>query len=188
MRFGLVVLVRVLCRDNMAFSGDFEPVLAKHSTQFDLNPAVRSASNRCSSIPNRWLIRSSIGARQITDGQAKDVIYRALIDDELGAPMHMASTVHKYFTLSRTIRSSHPHEVELAKRLHVVVQASRTHAALQVNCELRRVLRHHPMTNFSLHSTPCLLSVNAESIRLEMCKEELCFEPTIEERCSDEAR
>jgi hypothetical protein len=40
MRLGLVVGVRVLCCDNMAFSGDFEPVLAKHSKHFDLNTAL----------------------------------------------------------------------------------------------------------------------------------------------------
>src|SRR5580692_2694924 len=40
MRLGLVVGVRILVCDNLAFSGDFEPVLAKHSKHFDLNNAL----------------------------------------------------------------------------------------------------------------------------------------------------
>src|SRR5579862_1456695 len=40
MRLGLVVGIRVFCCDNMAFSGDFQPVLHKHSKHFDLHAAL----------------------------------------------------------------------------------------------------------------------------------------------------
>jgi hypothetical protein len=98
MRLGLVVGVRVLICDNMAFSGDFEPVLAKHSKHFDLNSALaigmeamqRNFKPMADQIQN-WR------TAQITDGQAKEVIYRAFIEDQLDAPKHLARVVHKEY-------------------------------------------------------------------------------------------
>jgi hypothetical protein len=98
MRLGLVVGVRVLCCDNMAFSGDFEPVLAKHSKHFDLNTALaigleqmqRNFKPMADQITN-WR------AAQITDGRAKEIIYRAFIEDQLEAPKHLARVVHREF-------------------------------------------------------------------------------------------
>jgi hypothetical protein len=95
MRLGLVVGVRVLCCDNMAFSGDFEPILAKHSKHFDLNSALaigleqmqRNFKPMADQITN-WR------AAQLTDGQAKEIIYRAFIEDQLEAPKHLARVVH----------------------------------------------------------------------------------------------
>src|SRR5580692_9302280 len=40
MRLAMTVGYRVLVCDNMAFSGDFTPVLAKHSKHFNLNDAI----------------------------------------------------------------------------------------------------------------------------------------------------
>src|ERR1035438_1846369 len=40
MRLAMVVGVRVLVCENMAFSGDFQPVLAKHSKHFSLQNAL----------------------------------------------------------------------------------------------------------------------------------------------------
>src|SRR5271165_1396469 len=40
MRLALVVGYRVFCCENMAFQGDFEPVLAKHSKHFSLANAL----------------------------------------------------------------------------------------------------------------------------------------------------
>jgi hypothetical protein len=62
----------------MAFSGDFEPVLAKHSKHFDLNAALavgleqmqRNFKPLAAQIQN-W------HASQLTDGQAKEIIYIA---------------------------------------------------------------------------------------------------------------
>lgn len=99
MRLGLVVGVRVLYCDNMAFSGDFEPVLAKHSKHFDLNSALavgleqmqRNFKPMADQVTN-WR------AAQITDGYAKEIIYRAFIEDELDAPKYLARVIHhEYF-------------------------------------------------------------------------------------------
>jgi hypothetical protein len=99
MRLGLVVGVRILVCDNMAFSGDFQPVLAKHSKHFNLNEALaigmeamqRNFKPMADQIDN-WR------KAQISDGEAKEVIYRAFIEDELDAPKHLARVVHhEYF-------------------------------------------------------------------------------------------
>ena len=98
MRLGLVVGVRVLCCDNMAFHGDFEPVLAKHSKHFNLNSALAiglEAMQR-NFKPMADQIQSWKG-RQLTDGQAKETIYRAFIEDQLEAPKHLARVVHKEY-------------------------------------------------------------------------------------------
>jgi hypothetical protein len=98
MRLGLVVGVRILVCDNLAFSGDFEPVLAKHSKHFDLNNALAIGMEQMqrnfkpmSDQIDRWR-----GA-QITDGQAKEIIYRAFIEDGLEAPKHLARVVHSHY-------------------------------------------------------------------------------------------
>jgi hypothetical protein len=99
MRLGLVVGVKILVCDNMAFSGDFEPVLAKHSKHFNLNDALaigmeamqRNFKPMADQIQN-WR------AAQITDGQAKEVIYDAFIRRKLDCPKHLASIVdEEYF-------------------------------------------------------------------------------------------
>ena len=115
MRLGLVVGIRVLCCDNMAFQGDFEPVLAKHSKNFDLNSALaigmeamqRNFKPMADQIEN-WR------AAQITDRDAKEVIYRAFIEDELEAPKHLARVVHHEF-----FEPSHP---EFAPRMKYSLQ------------------------------------------------------------------
>jgi hypothetical protein len=98
MRLGLVVGVRVLCCDNMAFSGDFEPVLAKHSKHFDLNTAfatgLEQMQRRFKPMADQI---TNWRAAQITDGQAKEIIYRTFIEDQLEAPKHLARVVHREF-------------------------------------------------------------------------------------------
>lgn len=98
MRLGLVVGVKILVCDNLAFHGDFEPVLAKHSKHFNLTSALavgleqmqRNFKPMAEQIAN-WRLQ------QLTDGQAKEVIYRAFIEDELEAPKHLARIVHKEY-------------------------------------------------------------------------------------------
>ena len=99
MRLGLVVGVRVLCCDNMAFSGEFEPILAKHTKNFVLNDALAIGMEQMQRNfkPMADQITTWRGA-QITDGQAKEIIYRAFIEEELDAPKHLARIVHnEYF-------------------------------------------------------------------------------------------
>ena len=98
MRLGLVVGFRVFVCDNMAFSGDFQPVLAKHSNHFDLHNALAIGIDQMqrnfkpmSEQIERWC------EAQITDECARSMIYRAFIEDQLDAPKHLAKEVHREY-------------------------------------------------------------------------------------------
>jgi hypothetical protein len=98
MRLAAVVGVRVFVCENMAFSGDFQPVLAKHSKNFSLQNAL--------SIGVDQMQRNFDGMRQqvenwrqsqLTDMAAKLIIYRAFIESDLEVPKHLARPVHDLY-------------------------------------------------------------------------------------------
>jgi hypothetical protein len=98
MRLGLVVGVRIFVCDNLAFHGDFQPVLAKHSKHFNLQDALAIGVDQMqrnfkpmSDQIERWR------ATQIPDEYARLMIYKAFIEDELEAPKHLAKHVHQNY-------------------------------------------------------------------------------------------
>lgn len=98
MRLGLTVGYRVFVCDNMAFHGDFTPVLAKHSKHFVLADAIDIGLGRMQR--NFDPMRTQIeGWRQsqLTDDQAKLVIYRAFVEGDLEAPKHLVRAVHDHY-------------------------------------------------------------------------------------------
>ena len=81
MRLSMVVGYRVFCCDNGAFSGDFEPIAAKHSKHFNLVEAVDIGVSQMQrnfepmvKAVDRWR------ASQITDVTAKLMIYEAFVE------------------------------------------------------------------------------------------------------------
>src|SRR5207245_7600587 len=98
MRLAMTVGYRVFVCENMAFNGDFEPVLAKHTKNFSLQNALsigvdsmqRNFKPMVESV-ERW--RSS----QISDVSARLIIYRAFIEAELEAPRHLDRRVHDLY-------------------------------------------------------------------------------------------
>ena len=99
MRLALTVGYRVFVCDNMAFHGDFTPVLAKHSKHFNLMDAIDIGLGRMQR--NFEPMRKQVeGWRQmqITDEQAKLIIYRAFVEGDFEAPKHLVKGVHEgYF-------------------------------------------------------------------------------------------
>jgi hypothetical protein len=98
MRLAMTVGYRVFVCENMAFSGDFEPVLAKHSKHFSLQNAL--------SIGVDQMQRNFDGMRkqvdtwkeaQLSEVDAKLVIYRAFIECGLEVPRHLARPVHDLY-------------------------------------------------------------------------------------------
>ena len=98
MRLAMTVGYRVFVCENMAFSGDFEPVLAKHSKNFSLVNAL--------SIGVDQMQRNFDGMRrqvdtwresQVADVTAKLIIYRAFIQSDLEVPKHLALPVHDLY-------------------------------------------------------------------------------------------
>ena len=98
MRLAMTVGYRVFVCENMAFQGDFEPVLAKHSKKFSLQNALsigvdemqRSFAPMVQAV-DRWR------ETQLSDVSAKLLIYRAFIESELEIPKHLARPVHDLY-------------------------------------------------------------------------------------------
>ncbi len=98
MRLALTVGYRVFVCDNMAFHGDFSPVLAKHSKHFSLQNAIsvgvdemqRSFKPMVESV-ELWR------AAQISDVTAKLIIYEAFIEGGLEVARHLAPRTHELY-------------------------------------------------------------------------------------------
>jgi len=98
LRLSMVVGYRVFCCENGAFSGDYEPVAAKHSKNFNLIDSVEMGvaqmhRNFEPMVKSVDLWRAS----QLTDVSAKMVIYEAFIEGATEFPKHLAREVHQHY-------------------------------------------------------------------------------------------
>lgn len=108
-RLACTVGLRVFVCYNLAFRGDYTPVLAKHSKHFSLEDALSIGVDRMQrnfdpmrQQVERWR------AQQLSGEAARLTIYRAFIEGELEVPKHLARKVHDlYFN---------PHHEEFAPR------------------------------------------------------------------------
>src|SRR5713226_9236560 len=98
MRLALTVGYRVLVCDNMAFHGDFSPVLAKHTKHLSLIDTLSVGVDRMQRNfePMKKQVEAWKGTR-IADESAKLVIYRAFVQGELDVPKHLARRVHDLY-------------------------------------------------------------------------------------------
>jgi len=98
MRLALTVGYRVFVCDNMAFHGDFTPVLAKHSKHFNLQDALAIGIDRMQRNfePMQRQVESW-RQFQLTDAAAKLIIYHAFIEEALEAPKHLARHVNDLY-------------------------------------------------------------------------------------------
>jgi uncharacterized protein DUF932 len=98
MRLAMTVGYRVFVCKNMAFSGDFTPVLAKHSKSFSLVDAISVGVDRMQR--NFEPMRKQVEAwrqSEVTDVTARIIIYQAFIEGELDVPKHLARRVHDFY-------------------------------------------------------------------------------------------
>ena len=95
MRLAMTVGYRVFVCDNLAFQGDFTPVLAKHSKNVSLIDTIALGVERMQRNfePMQKHVLQWKGT-QIADSYAKLVIYRAFVEAELDVPRHLARDVH----------------------------------------------------------------------------------------------
>jgi hypothetical protein len=94
-RLAITAGLRVLVCQSMAFSGDFTPVLAKHSKYFSLQDSLAIGVDRMQR--NFEPMRRQVEVwreQQLSTAAAKLIIYRGFIEGELTAPRHLASVVH----------------------------------------------------------------------------------------------
>lgn len=98
MRLALTVGYRVFVCDNLAFQGDFTPVLAKHSKNFSILDSLAIGVDR---MQRNFAPLSDQVARwrdtQLNDDQAKLTIYRAFVEAELDVPRHLIRRVHRLY-------------------------------------------------------------------------------------------
>ena len=98
MRLAMTVGYRVFVCENMAFSGDFQPVLAKHSKYFSLQNAVSIGVDQMQrNFDGMKRQVDSWRQAQLTDVEAKLVIYRAFIESDLEVPKTLARPVHELY-------------------------------------------------------------------------------------------
>ncbi len=98
MRLALTVGYRVLVCDNMAFHGDFTPVLAKHTKHLSLVDILSVGVDRMQR--NFEPMKKQVEAwkeTRLPDATAKLVIYRAFVEGELDVPKHLARRVHDLY-------------------------------------------------------------------------------------------
>jgi hypothetical protein len=94
MRFGMVSGIRVFVCDNMAFSGEFFAIQAKHTKKLLIMDSIALGIDRIqrnfkplTEQVERWK------EEQLTDDRAKAIIYDAFIAGRLDAPKHLAKLV-----------------------------------------------------------------------------------------------
>jgi hypothetical protein len=98
MRLALTVGYRVCVCDNMAFNGDFSPLLAKHTKNFQLTRALSAGiddmqRNFGPMVKAVELWRES----QLSNVTAKLIIYRAFVEAELDVPRHLDRRVNDLY-------------------------------------------------------------------------------------------
>ena len=99
-RLSCTVGLRVFVCYNLAFQGEYSPVLAKHSKNFSLEDSLSVGVDRMQRNfePMRRQVETW-RAQQLSTATAKLTIYRAFIEGELDVPKHLVRKVHElYFT------------------------------------------------------------------------------------------
>ena len=97
-RLSCTVGLRVFVCENLAFHGEYTPVLAKHSKNFLLEDSLAVGVDRMQR--NFGPLKRQVEewqARQLSDASAKLLIYQAFIEGEQGFPKHLARRVHDLY-------------------------------------------------------------------------------------------
>jgi hypothetical protein len=97
-RLSCTVGLRVFVCHNLAFQGDYSPVLAKHSKNFSLEDSLSIGVDRMQRNfePMRRQVENW-RAQQLSVDAAKLTIYRAFIEGHLEVPRHLARRVHEFY-------------------------------------------------------------------------------------------
>ncbi|MBL8124174.1 MAG: hypothetical protein JNJ39_08720 [Blastocatellia bacterium] len=99
MRLALTAGLRVTVCDNMAFSGDFTPLLHKHTRKLELKDVISIAVDRIQRGFDP--LERQIGAMRdygLTDNDARLFIYTAFMEKAIkGIPRNLMSVVHDHY-------------------------------------------------------------------------------------------
>ena len=98
MRLAMTVGYRVFVCDNMAFKGDFTPVLAKHSSSANIIDLLSVGVDKMQR--NFEPLIQTVGEwRKVTlaDEMAKAIIYEAFVEGHMDIPMKLVNGVHQAY-------------------------------------------------------------------------------------------
>jgi hypothetical protein len=99
MRLALTAGLRIMVCDNMAFSGDFNPLFHKHTRNLELQDAIALAVERIhrNFLPLQAKV-SEMKKINLSDEMSKVIIYNAFVGKRLkGAPRHLLPVVHDHY-------------------------------------------------------------------------------------------
>jgi hypothetical protein len=99
MRLALTAGYRVFVCDNMAFSGDFSPLLHKHTRKLELYDAISVAVDRIHRgfEPLKMQVQA-MRDQVLTEEEVKLIIYCAFLDRNIrGIPRHLMQIVHDLY-------------------------------------------------------------------------------------------
>lgn len=97
-RLSCTVGLRVFVCQNLAFQGDYTPVLAKHTKNIGLRDSISVGVDRMQR--NFEPMRRQVEAwqrTQLSDERVKLMIYRAFIEGELEVPKYLARVIHNHY-------------------------------------------------------------------------------------------
>jgi hypothetical protein len=99
MRLALTAGFRVFVCDNMAFSGDFAPLLHKHTRNLELRDSISIAVDRIQrGFPALEKGINEMKDFGLTDNDARLFIYRAFVERSIrGMPRNLISAVHDLY-------------------------------------------------------------------------------------------
>jgi len=139
MRLAMTCGYRVFVCSNMAFAGDFTPVLAKHSKSFSLIDCISVGVDRMQR--NFEPMRKQVEGWQrseLTDVTAKVVIDEGFVENKLEAPKHLARAVHDlYFEPKYEIPAAD--DLESLECVYICLQRARPHPTIQGDGQAGRV-------------------------------------------------
>jgi hypothetical protein len=98
MRLALTVGYRVLICDNMAFMGDFTPVMHKHTCRLDLIDVISIGVDKIQR--NFEPLKNQIAVwqeRRLEDTAVKLLLYEAFVEGKLQAPKSLLPAVHRQY-------------------------------------------------------------------------------------------
>lgn len=99
MRLALTAGYRVFVCDNMAFSGDFTPLLHKHTRNLELRDSISIAVDRIHRGFDKLEVQiDSMRGFLLTDNDARLLIYHAFVDGRIKAiPKYLLPLVHENY-------------------------------------------------------------------------------------------
>lgn len=98
MRLAITCGYRVFCCSNMAFFGDYYPLLARHSNSFNLIESVSIGIDRIQRNfdPLRKQIETWTN-RRLSDDEARVILYKAFIEKGLPVPVKLLKEAHRHY-------------------------------------------------------------------------------------------